>query len=88
MKWIARLRMFLVASAVAGTAAMFGMVPVSAGGCGESGCKPWSPPAPVQNGLPMILALDAAGVVVLGVLLVLVARYRSKRRSRLGKAEQ
>ncbi len=86
MKWMARLRVFLVAASMAGALTLLSTVPAAAGGCGNS-CKPWSPPAPAQNGLQTILLIDAGGVVVLGVLLLLVVLYLRKRRSRLGKAE-
>lgn len=85
--FMARLRMLAFASGVAGTLTMLGMATVNAaGGCGTGECRPWSSPAVTQNGLPVILAIDASGVVVLGVLLLLVMLYLKKRRGRMGKA--
>ena len=87
MQWIARLRMFALASGVAGFLVQLGMASVNAaGGCGTGECRPWSSPAATQNGLPLILTIGASGVVVLGVLLLLVMLYLGKRRSRLGRA--
>lgn len=89
MESIARLRRLVVAAAMAGALALLGIAPVSAGGgCGTGECKPWSSPAVTHNGLQTILLIDAGGVVVLGVLLLLVVLYLRKRQSGMGRADK
>ena len=89
MKILKRMRVLALATPVAIALALLGMGPVSA--CVPAGtlsCPSLPPPPSAQNGLPLILAVDAGGVVVLGVLLLMVVLFIKKRRNRLGRAEQ
>ena len=69
-------------------AALMRTVLVSACTIGTPDCPYPARPVVVatQNGLPTILAVDGAGVVVLGVLLLCVILYLKKGRKRMGMA--
>ena len=86
----ARLRMFALATTVAGSLAGLGAVlfPTFVNACAPIGtptCPALTPPVAGQNGLPLILAIDAGGLVVLGVLILLAVLYLRQRRSRIGR---
>lgn len=77
-----------LATTLAAPAALMRTVLVGACTIGTPDCPYPARPVVVatQNGLPTILAVDGAGVVVLGVLLLCVILYLKKGRKRMGMA--